>query len=58
MKMGRRIGQIGGKQENNDTEELKGYESFKEGMVNGPKYCRGQINKEWNIHSTSLLAGA
>lgn len=58
MKMGRRIGQIGGKQEKNDTKELKRYESSREGMVNGPRYCKGQVNKEWNIHSTWLLGGA
>lgn len=52
MKMGRSIGQIGGKQEKNDTKEVKGYQSLKEGMVNGSKYWRDQINKVWNIHST------
>lgn len=57
MKMGRSIGQIGGKQEKNDTKEVKGCQSLKEGMVNGSKYWRDQINKVWNIHSTWLFGG-
>lgn len=38
MKMGRRIGQRGGKQEKYDAKEIKGYKSLKEGMVSGSKY--------------------
>lgn len=45
--MGRRTGQIEGKREQNDTKDIKGYKSFREGKANGMQYCRDQINKEW-----------